>query len=197
MHVTLRLRRGLPSLRHPTLRVPLEKAFATASRKFGCRLVHYSIQTNHVHLLAEARDEHPLSRAIKGLCVRLARRLNRAWRRKGRVFGDRFHTRVLRTPLEVRHALAYCLNNARKHGLVLRGVDPYSSGRWFDGWKDSTHPPPAYTVLARPMTWLLRTGWKHWDLIPIKKEPSARQTALAIRRAKQRLERKSSCMPKG
>jgi REP element-mobilizing transposase RayT len=182
--VTLRLRPGLPSLRDPGLRAPLEKAFAAAFKRFGCRLVHYSIQINHIHLIAEARDEHALSRAIKGLCVRLARRLNQAWRRSGRVFG------VLRTPLEVRHALAYCLNNARKHGVVLRGLDPFSSGRWFDGWKNAPHPPPAYTMLARPMTWLLKTGWKHWDLIPVDEEPSARRTAAAIRRAKRRLEKK-------
>jgi hypothetical protein len=98
---------------------------------------------------------------------------------------------------EVRHALAYCLNNARKHGVVLRGLDPYSSGRWFDGWKDPPHPPPGYTVLARPTTWLLKTGWKHGDLIPVDEEPSARRTAAAIRRAKRRLEKKDGPVSRG
>ena len=190
VHVTLSLLPGLPSLRSAGLRQPLERCLSAAAHRFGCRLIHYSIQVNHLHVIAEASDVRSLSRAVKGLCVRIARRLNRLWRRKGQVFRDRFHLHVLRTPREVRHALAYCLTNVRKHGRVMPGLDPYSSGRWFDGWKEVPRTADAYTVLARPQTWLLKTGWRQWGLIAIDEEPSARQTAAAIRRAKRLLEKR-------
>jgi len=74
--------------------------------------------------------------------------------RKGRVFDDRYHARVLRTPTEVRHAIHYVLENARKHAAE-RGetyapgyVDPYSSA----GARDLSLPVA--------QTWLLRAGWK-------------------------------------
>src|SRR5207247_1292169 len=101
----------------------------------GLRIVHFAIQSNHVHLLVEARDARSLSRGMQGLLVRIARNSNRAWKRKGSVFADRYHSRALRTPREVRNALVYVLQNSRKHGCHIAGVDPFTSGRDFDGWK--------------------------------------------------------------
>jgi len=86
---------------------------------------------------------------MKSLGARLARAVNRVFRRSGPVLADRYHVRVLRTPREVRNALAYVLLNARRHAaqvgrMVSRAlrIDPASSGRWFDGWRrivDGTH----------------------------------------------------------
>src|SRR5204862_6807235 len=83
----------------------------------------------------EADDARGLGRGMKGLCVRIARALNRLWKRVGSVFSDRYHARVLRTPREVRNALNYVLHNAARHGSRLGGPDPCSSGAWFDGWR--------------------------------------------------------------
>ncbi len=85
---------------------------------------------------------------MQALAIRIAKGLNRALGRKGRVFADRFHSRPLKTPLEVRRALVYVLNNYRKHAdakgpwLPLSFVDGYSSGPWFDGWDpEFVHAP--------------------------------------------------------
>ena len=59
---------------------------------------------------------------MQGLLIRLAKALNRLWRRDRSVFSDRYHDHVLRSPWEVRNAVQYVLNNARKHGLRLAGV---------------------------------------------------------------------------
>jgi len=79
--------------------------------------------------------------------------------RKGRVLADRYHSRLLRTPREVRNALVYVLNNAKKHFEMRREIDPFSSAPWFGGWREavgrSADPPPV--VAAR--TWLLEVGW--------------------------------------
>src|SRR5262249_1537002 len=89
------------------------------------RLVKYSVQGNHVHLILEAPDRVALGRGMKGLGVRIARKLNRMMGRRGRVLGDRYHLHVLKTPTEVRHAVHYLEHNAHEHyGLVE--PDPFS-----------------------------------------------------------------------
>jgi REP element-mobilizing transposase RayT len=190
VHANARVRAGLPSLRCDAARRALERAFAAGRERFGFRLIHYSIQTNHVHFVVEATDARALSRGMQGLLVRVARALNRLWGRRGSVFADRYHARILRTPREVRNALAYVVLNAQKHGIRVQGIDPYSSGAVFDGWRDGgsatgnwkprdaaesddtlervreTHLP---VTLAR--TWLLRIGWRRWGLVRIDEVP--------------------------
>jgi hypothetical protein len=60
----------------------------------------------------------------------------------------------------VRAGLVYVLLNFRKHLRAAPGIDPRSSGAWFDGWgKPATCPPPAPPVTP-PRTWLLGLGWR-------------------------------------
>src|SRR5262245_2198436 len=136
LHVTMRVARRLPSLRRWRTFRELERAFRGGRERFGFRLVHFAVLSNHLHLVVEAEDARSLSRGMQGLSVRLARAFNRAVGRTGAVFAERYHARVLRTPREVRNTLAYVLGNARHHGVWLRrgALDPCSSGRWFEGW---------------------------------------------------------------
>lgn len=108
----------------------LKAAFSGAADRFGVRIVHFSVQGNHMHVIVEADDRPSLYRAMKGLSVRIARRMNKMMRRKGRVLGDRYHTHVLRTKREARNAVAYMRENHRKHGMAVPRalkVDPFSS----------------------------------------------------------------------
>jgi REP element-mobilizing transposase RayT len=174
--VTLKVRDGIPSLRTVQLVRELECTFAESCERSDFRLVHYSIQGNHAHLIVEADNEGALGRGMKALGSRLARAMNRVFRRSGPVLADRYHLHVLRTPREVRNALAYVLLNARKHaaqaGRALSrafAIDPASSGRWFDGWAVSPcepgRAPPDHTPVAPPRTWLLVVGWKRGGLL--------------------------------
>ena len=115
VHVTLRVRPHVFQLRSRRCFRVLGAAFLAARERHGVRLCHYSVQGNHVHLLVEARDAAALGRAMKGLGVRLARGLNRLMGTRGAVLADRYHARILRTPREIRHALAYVLGNHRDH----------------------------------------------------------------------------------
>ncbi len=134
VQTTTRLRAGLPSLRRAREFVVLRRAIEAASARPEFRVVHHSIQSNHLHLIVEAKNRAALSMGLRALLVRIARALNRLWARCGSIFADRFHERALRTPTEVRNSLVYVLQNARKHGILAQGPDPYSSGPWFDGW---------------------------------------------------------------
>jgi hypothetical protein len=99
----------------------------------------YSVQRNHIHLIVEADDTVALSRGMQGLVARLAKAVNRAASRSGAVFSDHYHAHELRKPTEVRNALVYVLNNWKKHlPGANRGADGCSSGKWFDGWIDSS-----------------------------------------------------------
>jgi putative transposase len=139
VHVTLRLVAGLASLRRRATYATLREALVAGSLGAGYRVVHHSVQTNHVHLIIECDDATALARGMNGLTVRLARRLNRVLGRRGEVFADRYHARLLRTPAEVRAALLYVLNNRRRHAaqsgvrLPPGWLDPFSSAASFAG----------------------------------------------------------------
>ncbi len=124
-------------------------AIVSAAERFGVRIVQFSVQGNHVHLIVEAVATEALSRAVQGFSVRVARGLNRMMKRRGRVLADRFHAHVLRTPTETRRAVAYVRHNHRKHlaelgrPVSVRYVDEYAS----EG---------ARIELPTPTTWLLK-----------------------------------------
>src|SRR3954470_4813085 len=126
VHVTWRMRRGVWNLRSRRCFTALATAFWGGANRFGFKLVHYSVQGNHVHLLVEAEDEKALSKGMNGLGTRIARRLNGVMQRRGKVLDDRYHSHILRTATEVRRARSYLLRNAQRHYGHI-GTDPYTS----------------------------------------------------------------------
>ena len=171
-HVTTRLLPDLPSLRTAKAFAAVKTSIARA-HKPGFRVVHFSVMRNHVHLLVEARDNDALAAGMKGLKVRITKALNRVWssagsRRRGTVFAERYHVRALTSPRETRNGLGYVLNNSRRHAaqagvrIPKRWVDPCSSARQFDGWRQPVRleREPNVGAVAPPQTWLLSKGWR-------------------------------------
>jgi REP element-mobilizing transposase RayT len=170
------------SLREQALFRTVRQALADGKSQFGFSVVQFSVQRDHIHLIAEANHRRALSRGLQGLSIRIARAVNRHLHRTGRLFADRYHARALTTPRAVKYALRYVLLNARKHaraprsgsldGIATGFVDSRSSAPWFrdfarpealafgarearDDWQrasGSTEPP-----VAPARTWLLRT----------------------------------------
>jgi REP element-mobilizing transposase RayT len=167
----VRLVDGLPTLRQGRSHHVLRKAIAACAKRAGFRILHYSVQSNHVHLICEADDAQTLARGIQSLCVRIARGLHLLWKSTGKVFADRYHSRPLKTPTEVRNTLIYVLQNALHHGIaVLGGMDPFSSASSFDGWERRCPAALAAALrhcpLARARSWLMTLGWRKRGLIP-------------------------------
>jgi REP-associated tyrosine transposase len=134
IHVVLRIRRGLPNLRTPRTYRALERAFRAAKDKDGFGLVHYSVQQDHLHLLVWAVDKQKLARAMQGFAIRVAKALNRQWKRRvGNVFAERYFARAIEKFTELRRVVRYILQNGRKHGVWTEKYrpDPFSSARWF------------------------------------------------------------------
>jgi CheY-like chemotaxis protein/REP element-mobilizing transposase RayT len=177
VHVTLRARGGLPPFRENALFGAMREAIRAASRSPGVgdafRVVHFSVQRDHVHLIIEAGGRDALIRGVQGLAIRLARAVNRTLGLPGSVWSDRYHSRALKTPREVRHAIVYVLMNAKKHGRTLvRGVDTYSSAPWFDGFHGSESPLDESSPVMRPRTWLAGAGWRRRGLVRPDEKPS-------------------------
>jgi len=160
----------------------LERSFReTRDRRRGFRLVHYSFQHDHAHLIVEAANSLELASGMKSPGSRLSRAVNRVFRCRGAVLADRFHVHVLRTPTEVRRAIAYVLLNARRHAAKLGrhlsrapSVDPASSGRWFEGWRVPQRAGADAPAVAPPRTWLLRIGWRRAGRIDPGETPGGR-----------------------
>jgi len=147
--VTLRVVATAWNLRSQRCFGLIEDCIAGARERFGLRVIEFSVLGNHLHLLVEADTDLALSRGMQGLCVRIARALNRLMKRRGRVFDDHYHARLLHSPTQLVNAIAYVLGNHEHHFGGSRGVDRYSS-----------LATDRARVLVEPRTWLARTGWR-------------------------------------
>jgi REP element-mobilizing transposase RayT len=180
-HVTLKVRQGLRSLRDRRNVRALQATLREACDQGHFRVVEFSIQGDHLHMLVEASDRKALGCGMKSITARVARAVNRVLGRSGPVMRDRYHLRVLKTPLEVQRALNYVLNNARKH-LGARAprvgqIDPASSGPWFQGWREGIVAiARSPTPVARATTWLLGIGWRRHGLLDPSEVPGLRAT---------------------
>ena len=177
VHVTLRVKAYRPSLRDGRFVREWRRSLAEACERGSFRVAHYSLQGDHAHLIVEAQGKHALACGMKSVGARLARAVNRTSGCSGPVLDGRYHHRSLRSPREVRRALAYVLLNARRHLAKRRRIahgatttlDPASSARWFDGWQPqaASRVPDASEPceVARARSWLLRVGWRRHSLV--------------------------------
>ncbi|MBA3502589.1 MAG: transposase [Myxococcota bacterium] len=174
LHVVLRVKESVGRLRRREVYAGAHRALLQIAARIAFRVVHMSIQHNHLHLLVEAADNDALESGMRALTISLAKRINKSLGRSGKVFEHRYHSTPLTSPRQTRNALAYVLNNWRRHREDERGfdertmpLDPYSSAISFRGWADFSagvdqwpdvidEPLP----VSPPQTWLLGVGWE-------------------------------------
>ena len=176
VHVVLRTQEGVWRLRQGVMYRAIRRVLGRYLGHSDFRVVHISIQHNHLHLLVEAADRQVLTRRMQSFAINAARAINRAHDgRLGKVFAYRYHATQIRTPRQARRALAYVLNNWRHHredqvlGRAFEAaVDPYSSGVSFTGWKGRRFLlPEGYKPLpvSPPTTSLLTSRWTRFGRI--------------------------------
>ena len=200
VHVTLRARLAPLRSQHvfPTIALALGRAARRDPKRF--RLLHFSVQHDHLHLIVEARDARALSSGVRSIAIRVALYVNELLSRKGALWADRWHGRALKAPREVRNALVYVLANFRKHARRKRavGIDPFSSGAWFDGWREwrpSSGVAPPFAEARRfhaveleplsnaPRSWLARIGWRRRGLIGLREGPGLARAPAGVQRS--------------
>jgi len=173
------------TMRAPRLFPLIRSRLMAAKLAGGCRICHFSVQRNHIHLIVEPppgprgkATAAAVSNAMRGLAIRIARAVNKRLGRQGSAFAHRYDCRELTTPLAVKNALSYVIHNRRKHAHTdgepepSGFLDPCSSAAFVAAWShqsryaDAPRVPAARDPVATPRTWLLRTGWhqKHGGL---------------------------------
>jgi len=134
-------------------------------------------QVHVLHFLVEAADRRALTRGMQSLAINAARAYHHSHGRGrvscGKVFAYRYHATQIRTPWHARHALAYVLNNWRRHrldyGRKSEQLDAYASGASFTGWSrrrvevPTEHDSPL--PVSPPHAHLLRSNWTRYGLI--------------------------------
>jgi len=191
VHVTIRVVGSAAGLRRKDMYLALREATIITAKRGDFRIVHMSIQRDHLHLIVEAECRKALSNGVRGFSISAARQINKAIterggdRRTGRVIGERFHARPLTSPRAVRNAVSYLLGNWRHHGedqapfAKTWKVDPFSSGALFPHWKELADSPffwplpPTYQplIVCRPRTWLLQSWSRFQPLISVQEVP--------------------------
>jgi REP element-mobilizing transposase RayT len=179
VHVTLRARSDVPSLRSERIFSTLARAIGRSNRR-SFRIIHFSVQGDHVHFIVEGDSSASLIKGCHGLAIRCAVAVNRVGKRRGPVWAHRYHARSLATPREVRRGIAYVLLNFQKHLGAGPGIDPRSSGLWFDGWKRPPALPESSGIVVAPRTWLASVGWRRAGG-PLAFEEGPGQTGLGRR----------------
>ncbi|CAN5588877.1 hypothetical protein BH09MYX1_BH09MYX1_54840 [soil metagenome] len=155
--------RGVWNLRSQRAFHHVQRALVTERKRGELRVIHYSVQGNHIHIIAEVDDTATLSRRMQGFGIRLARSLNKMMARRGRVLADRFHSRRLESARQVNNTIRYVLLNHHIHrsreGRKGARVDRFSSAvtTHADFIEASGAGPPP--LLAPPETWVLVRGW--------------------------------------
>ncbi len=194
VHVTIRVVGNVEGLRRKDIYLALREATIVTAKREDFRIVHMSIQRDHIHLIVEAESTGALSKGVRGFSISAARQINKAItarggdRRTGKVIGDRFHARPRTSPRAVRNTIAYVLLNWRHHGEDRASfartwrVDPFSSGPLFSDWKELEGSPflwplrPTYQplIVFHPRTWLLAKGWRRFHpLISLSEVPGS------------------------
>lgn len=119
LHINFKFR---TNIRNKTCLKNLKRAILN-SRRQGLRVLHCSLQSNHVHLIVEAETNTLLTKGMRSLTVTFAKGL-----KKGRVQLERYHLHVLRTLRETKNALHYVLFNKQKHEKgTCTSIDEYTS----------------------------------------------------------------------
>ena len=180
MHITLRMAPEIRRLRRQKQYQAVRQALQRTAFRDDCTITNWSIQANHIHLICEPDDKRAMAKSMMAFKTSCARRLNGVLARKDGVFGDRYHCVYLTTPQHVRAALAYVMNNWRKHGedreLPRLRFDPFSNADACDVWTcpAPTRPPRSGTeqaASATPRFWLLAKGWRRHGAIDPREVP--------------------------
>lgn len=109
----------------------LKRAILNA-RKQGLRILHFSLQHNHVHLIVEAETNEVLSSGMRSMTVTMAMGLKR-----GKIQISRYHLHVLKGLREARNAVMYVLFNRQKHEKGTSSkIDGYTSVLQLENWKE-------------------------------------------------------------
>ena len=126
LHLTIKVRENKADIKSKTILKALHHAIKRARMK-QLRILHYTLEYNHVHLLVEATGNKILHSGMQAMGISFSKAINKIKCLKGSVYKNRYHFRSLKTRRELKNAILYIFNNARKHKRSLSALDPFNS----------------------------------------------------------------------
>lgn len=126
LHLTIKIEKTKAGLKNKAMLKLLHHCIKK-SRMKGLRIVHYTLEFDHVHLLVEATNKETTSKGMQSFGIAFSKGINKLKCLKGRVFKTRYHFRKLNSPREIKNVLNYILGNSIKHGQSPSIITPYNS----------------------------------------------------------------------
>jgi REP element-mobilizing transposase RayT len=126
LHLTLKVRSNKADIQSKKILKALHHAIRRARLK-NLKIIHYSLEYNHVHLLVEASSHQVLHSGMQALGISLSKAINKIKKQAGTVYKHRYHFRRISSPKDYRNVLRYILGNGIKHGNSQSIINPYNS----------------------------------------------------------------------
>lgn len=126
LHLTIKVRENKADIKSKRILKSLHHAIMRARLK-KLKVIHYTLEYNHVHLLVEALDHKVMHQAMQALGISFSKAINKAKAAKGGVYKHRYHLRKLASSKELRNVLHYIFSNGVHHRRTTSMLDPYNS----------------------------------------------------------------------
>lgn len=126
LHLTIKIEKDKAGLKNKFILKSLHSSIKKA-RKIGLKIIHYTLEYDHVHLLVETDNKTALARGMQSFGISFSKSINKIKKAQGKVFKTRYHYRKLKTPAEVKNVFNYIFGNSLKHKKAISIVSPYNS----------------------------------------------------------------------
>jgi putative transposase len=99
---------------------------------------------NHIHFLIKPGKDGNLSEIMQWLKCNFAKAWNKAQKRTGHVWGERFYSRIIRGVADFLRVRGYIEENPVKAGLVERAAEWVYGSLYYrlHGWSELLDEPP-------------------------------------------------------
>lgn len=138
LHLTIKIERVKAGLKNKDVVKQLHESIKKA-RKMGLRVIHYTLEFDHLHLLVETDNNDQLSKGMQSFGISFSKGINKIKQEAGKVYKTRYHFRKLKTPKEIKNVIHYILGNSIKHSKKGSILSPYNSaviaGSYFSGFE--------------------------------------------------------------
>ncbi|MDH3973582.1 MAG: transposase [Deltaproteobacteria bacterium] len=113
-----------------------------AKKRFGLRILNYTVTSNHIHLLVIDSGQNVIPKSLQLIAGRTAQEFNQRKSRKGAFWEDRDHATAIERGEHLMRCLVYIDLN-----MVRAGVVKHPSEWLMCGYNEIQNPPDRYTLI--------------------------------------------------
>lgn len=126
LHLTIKVRVNKADIQNKRILKALHHAIKRARLK-GLKVIHYTLEYNHVHLLVESVDNKILHKGMQSFGITISKAINKIKQTKGAVYKNRYHLRIINSAKQLKNVLHYIFSNGIKHKRTNSKIDLFNS----------------------------------------------------------------------